>query len=267
MSPRQRSIPGLLPTEARFDLGAAAATVEAGTGRILVMAQNKVFDDTGGCRRPVDASKTALNFNTDFPYGGSTGFQTGSTYKVFDLANWLQNGHGLNDLVNGTQPHDVRPSKLHRSVRPGASAIPGTPYKLQNDSGARRHHDREDGPHRLGQQRLHAHGAASDLCSIRDTAKSMGAHRADGKTDLTVNPAAILGTNEHRPLTMAGAVATIGAGGLHCTPIIVDKVVSPSGKDLPRPDQDLQPGADRGGRRRRGQRDDRKHDERHQQPG
>jgi membrane peptidoglycan carboxypeptidase len=32
---------------------------------------------------------------------------------------------------------------------------------------------------------------------------------------------------------MAGAVATIGAGGVHCTPIIVDKVVGPNGKELP----------------------------------
>ena len=31
---------------------------------------------------------------------------------------------------------------------------------------------------------------------------------------------------------MAGAVATIGAGGLHCDPIIIDKVVGPTGKDL-----------------------------------
>jgi membrane peptidoglycan carboxypeptidase len=31
---------------------------------------------------------------------------------------------------------------------------------------------------------------------------------------------------------MAGAVATIGAGGLHCDPIIIDKVVNSDGKDL-----------------------------------
>lgn len=221
------------PTESRFDLGAAVDTVEGGTGRIVVMAQNKIFDDAGVVAgAPVDSSKTALNLNTDYPYGNSVGFETGSTYKVFDLANWLQNGHGLNDLVNGRGPHVYQPSDFTASCDPGA--VPTAPYKLQNDGNS---------PGRYMTVKAALIGSVnnafmdmatkSDLCSIRDTAKSLGAHRADFKTDLTVNPSAILGTNEQAPLTMAGAVASIGAGGLHCTPIIVDKVVGPNGKDLP----------------------------------
>lgn len=221
------------PTEARFDLGAAANTVEAGTGRILVMAQNKIFDDAGVVAgAPVDASKTAINLSTDHPYGNSVGFETGSTYKIFDLANWLQNGHGLNDLVNGSGPQTYQPSDFTAPCDPGA--IPSAPYKLKNDSGSR------GGVMTVKSALIGSVNNAfmnmakqSDLCSIRDTAKSMGAHRADFKTDLTVNPSAILGTNEQSPLTMAGAVATVGAGGMHCAPIIVDKVVSPSGKELP----------------------------------
>jgi membrane peptidoglycan carboxypeptidase len=220
------------PTEARFDLGAATATVEAGTGRILVMAQNKVFDDAGVVPgAPVDASKTALNLATDFPYGGSVGFETGSTYKVFDLANWLQNGHGLNDLVNGSSPTTYAPSKFTAPCDP--SAIPGKPYKLYNDSGAGGIMTVKTALIRSVNNAFMDMATRSDLCSIRDTAKSMGAHRADFKNDLTVNPSAILGSNEQSPLTMAGAVATIGAGGLHCTPVMIDKVVSPSGKELP----------------------------------
>ncbi|WP_349903359.1 transglycosylase domain-containing protein [Parafrigoribacterium humi] len=221
------------PTEARFDLGAAADTVEAGTGRILVMAQNKIFDDAGVVPgAPVDKSRTALNLSTDHPYGNSNGFETGSTYKVFDLANWLQNGHGLNDLVNGSGPQTYKPSDFTAPCDPGA--IPGAPFPLRNDGNSR------GGTMTVKQALIRSVNNAfmnmakqSDLCSIRDTAKSMGAHRADFKTDLTVNPSAILGTNEQAPLTMAGAVATIGAGGLHCTPIIVDKVVDPNGKELP----------------------------------
>jgi membrane peptidoglycan carboxypeptidase len=220
------------PTEARFDLGAAADTVEGGTGRILVMAQNKIFDDAGvDPSAPADASRTALNLSADFPYGNSVGFETGSTYKVFDLANWLQNGHGLNDLVNGSSPTTYAPSRFTAPCDP--SAIPSKPYKLFNDSGSGGILTVKSALIRSVNNAFMDMATKSDLCSIRDTAKSMGAHRADFKSDLTANPSAILGSNEQAPLTMAGAVATIGAGGLHCTPIMVDKVVSPSGKDLP----------------------------------
>ena len=71
-----------------------------------------------------------------------------------------------------------------------------------------------------------------DVCDIRDTAKSYGVHRADGK-ELGAQPAAIIGTNEIAPLTMAAAIATIGANGLYCVPTIIDRVVAPDGKDLP----------------------------------
>ena len=70
-----------------------------------------------------------------------------------------------------------------------------------------------------------------DLCEIRDVAESMGAHRADGAPLKTV-PSSVLGINEVAPLTMASAIATVGGGGMYCTPIAVDKIVDGTGKDL-----------------------------------
>lgn len=223
-------------TEARFQLGATANTVEVGTGHILVMAQNKLFDDAAAAGTTVT---TAYNFSVDNAYGGTNGYNTGSTYKMFDLANWLQTGHGLNDLVNGRGPQTYSLSKFTAPCDSGS--LQGPPYKLQNDSNA-------GGGYMTVKQALVGSvnnafmGMAlkQDLCAIRDTAKSMGAHRADynavrkGFTgELAVGPSNVLGSNEQAPLTMAGAAATIGAGGLHCTPIIISKVVDPSGKDQP----------------------------------
>jgi membrane peptidoglycan carboxypeptidase len=213
--------------ESRFQLGATANTVEVGTGRILVMAQNKVFDDAP--EAATDPTRTAVNFSTDYPYGGSTGFETGSTYKVFDLANWLQNGRGLNDLVDGHSPQTYVASDFTAPCDP--SQIPTT-FKLKNDSGA-------GGIMTVRQALIGSVNNAfmrmatkQDLCSIRDTAASMGAHLATGK-ELKVNPNTILGANPQAPLTIAGAAATVGGAGLHCDPIIVDKVVDPDGKELP----------------------------------
>ncbi|MES2092748.1 MAG: transglycosylase domain-containing protein [Actinomycetota bacterium] len=217
-------------SEARFKLGATANTIEGGTGRILVMAQNKIFDNA-----PADAAAltTSYNFSVDAPYGGTNGFDTGSTYKVVDLANWLQSGRGLNDIVNGRGPQTYDQSKFTASCDPGV-LIGAGPYKLQNDGNS------GGGPMTVKSALIGSVNNAfmqmalkQDLCGIRDTAKSMGAHRADFKKDLDVNPSTVLGSNEQAPLTMAGVAATVGAGGLRCAPIIIDKVVDPSGKELP----------------------------------
>jgi len=225
------------PTETRFALGGVADSVEAGTGRILVMAQNKTFDDAGVAEGAApDPSKTGLNLSTDQPYGGSGGFDTGSTFKIFDLANWLQNGHGLNEVVNGNSPQTFQQQDFSTACSPGAAG--SGPYKSFNDPGDR------GGNMTVKAALVNSVNNAfmnmakkQDLCSIRDTANSMGAHRAifkevDGGT-LQLNLTMIIGTNDQAPLTIAAAAATVGSGGTYCVPVIIDSITSPSGKKLP----------------------------------
>jgi len=215
-----------------FQLGAAVSTVEVGTGRIVIMAQNKGFDNS----EAAGSSTTAVNFNTDRAYGQSSGFQVGSTYKLFTLVNWLQNGHGLREVVNGNvESYDSFPAKCLE----GGRYVPGEgPYKPANFT--RTNEGRVD----ILQATRSSINAAFidmasglDLCDIRDTAESMGVHRADGG-DLQLNPGAILGTNEIAPLTMANAYATVANKGVRCQPIAVDKVVAPDGTELPGQSQD-----------------------------
>ncbi|MEO6944130.1 MAG: transglycosylase domain-containing protein [Lacisediminihabitans sp.] len=212
-------------TETRFALGASAVSVQPGTGRILVMAQNKDFNNslTGG-----GPSTTAVNYSTDKAFGGSSGFATGSTYKIFTLTDWLQNGHGLYDTVNGS----VRPFPMASFTAACEAPFTGVPYTPSNDS-----------PHEGGRMSVlkateNSVNAAFismsqklDLCDIRSDAVAMGVHRADGK-QLDAYPSSTLGTNEIAPLTMAEAIATIGANGTYCAPTIVDKIIDSSGKTL-----------------------------------
>jgi membrane peptidoglycan carboxypeptidase len=241
-------------TETRAPLGAAADSVEVGTGRILVMSQNKQFSDsplpigsptdpTSLAYRPV----TAVNFSTDYWWGGSGGFPTGSSFKIFDLANWLQTGHGLSELVDGTGPQTYNFASFKGSCLAGGASGGGT-FKLQNDGNS-------DGSIMSAETALigsvnnaFMHMAEeSDLCDIAATAEAMGAHRADGsvsiggagRTDpnvapgtLQVLPNMILGSNEQAPLTIAAAAATIGAGGVYCKPTMIDDVVGPNGAHL-----------------------------------
>ena len=43
---------------------------------------------------------SSVNYNTDYDEGGSSGFQPGSTYKIFTLAEWLKEGHSLEERVD-----------------------------------------------------------------------------------------------------------------------------------------------------------------------
>lgn len=214
------------PTETRFALGAAAVAVQPGTGRIVVMAQNKGFDNSRNGGGP---STTAVDYMTDRAYGGSSGFQTGSTYKIFTLTEWLKRGHTLSDIVSGTPRAFDLTSFNSRCINSDGQP----PFVFHNDSPG------EGGPMTVAAATKNSVNVAFiamaqklDVCDIRDTAKSYGVHRADG-AELGAQPAAIIGTNEIAPLTMAAAIATVGANGLYCVPTIIDRVVGTDGKDAP----------------------------------
>ena len=204
-----------IPVDDPNKLGAASVSVEVGTGKVLAMSQNRVFDQTlsGG------VGHTSVNFSTDKNYGGSSGFQTGSAYKVFTMAAWLQAGKRLGDKVDG-RIHEWLPNEL--PSRCGAWA--GS-YKPKNSA------SREPtNPNVLTAMALSINTAfmsmASqlDLCDIRDTALAFGVHRADGG-ELQYIPASVLGVNEISPLTMAVAEAALPNNGVVCTPIAIERVV------------------------------------------
>jgi membrane peptidoglycan carboxypeptidase len=209
-------------TESRFKLGAAFDSVEASTGRILTMAQNKDYDQS--IQSPPTA--TSLNYSVDKQYGGSNGFQTGSTYKVFTLLDWLKNGHGLNETVSGT------PRLMSSGWTECGSPYPAGGYTPKNDSPG------ENGNFTVARATALSVNVAFlnmaqklDLCDIRDTAKSLGVHRADG-AELKSNPTSVLGINEIAPMTMASAYATIANGGTYCAPIAIDNITNAQGKSL-----------------------------------
>jgi membrane peptidoglycan carboxypeptidase len=210
-------------TETRFALGAAAVGVQPGSGRVVVMAQNKAFNNTPTA---TDA-ETSLNFSTDKAFGGSGGFQTGSTYKPFTLARWLQTGHTLRESVNGSE-RTIPASQFKCDGVAGS----GPAFVVGNDTSG------QGGMQSvLSATTGSVNGAYAtmaqkmDLCQIRTLAESLGVHRADGQP-LEVNPSSVLGTNQIAPLTMASAYAAFAANGVYCAPTVVDNIVDADGKEL-----------------------------------
>ncbi|MFF2276697.1 transglycosylase domain-containing protein [Agromyces sp. NPDC058126] len=214
-----------------WDLGGVISSVQVGTGRVLAMAQNKVYSQDPAVLAS-GSQYTSINYNTDFTHGGSRGFQPGSTYKVFTLAQWLKEGHGLSERV------DSRPRSnwgvFHDSCL-GDIDVSGEGWNPKNDAGE------SGGAYTALQSTIQSIntgflGMAKelDLCGIRQTAEAFGMHRADGDP-LLQNPATVIGTNEIAPLSLAIAFAGIANDGVTCTPIAIARIVGRDGADVPVP--------------------------------
>ena len=232
----------LLPPDNEWAFGTASVSVETGTGRIIAMAQNRYFDQSDA---PAPG-RTSVNFNTDKPFGGSSGFQPGSTYKIFTIAEWLKNGNSLGDRVDGRifngedvdQNGEIDKVKIWdvaNEFRASCGSVGG--FWEVNNSGDKTVNEITVARAIVTSQNTAFASMASkvDLCAIRDTAMSFGVHRADG-TELLYYPSTILGTNEIAPLTMAAAYAAIGNNGIYCSPVGIDKVVlRKTGESIPIP--------------------------------
>ncbi|MFO7691370.1 MAG: transglycosylase domain-containing protein, partial [Cryobacterium sp.] len=219
------------------DVGGVVSSVQVGTGRVLVMAQNKDYSQDPMVQA-TGSNYTSINYNTDFAEGGSRGFQPGSTYKVFTLAEWLKKGHSLNERVDSRRKSTwgtFQDSCL------GPKNYDGQNWNPRNDAN-------ESGANYSALESTIASintgyiGMAKqlDLCDIRQSAEAFGVHRADG-APLMQSAATVIGTNEIAPLTMAAAFAGIANKGVTCSPIAIDRIVGRDGVVVPAPVSDCQP--------------------------
>ncbi len=232
-------VPTLMPN---IDVGGASVSVEVGTGRILAMVQNRPFSNDPNF---LEAHKdyTSINYNTDFEYGGSSGFQVGSTFKPITLAEWLHTGHSIRDIVK-VDGRTVQENSFRASCVDGGVYGYGS-FKFTNDNMGTTGNQTVltvmeksiNGGIVSMQQKM-------DLCETFKTAEALGLHRAApqpnkqlptyGTTDLTMVPSNVYGgVDEIAPITMASAYAAFAGGGEVCTPISIDKIVGPEGEDVP----------------------------------
>jgi len=211
------------------NIASATTSLEVGTGRILSMVQSKKFSNDPDVVNKSD-QYTSVNYSTDRDYGGSSGFQVGSTYKIFTVAEWLKQGHGLGEMVDGRYK-DLDLSKFKNSCEPVGGGI----WKSKNDGNNKGSILSVASAIRASLNHAFFSMAMQlDLCNIRKDAEAFYVHRADGET-LGSNPASVIGTNEIAPLTMVTAMAGISNRGLTCTATAIDKIIDLNGKEITPP--------------------------------
>ncbi|MBP2457603.1 membrane peptidoglycan carboxypeptidase [Clavibacter michiganensis] len=211
-----------------IDVGSAMTSVEAKTGRVIAMVQNTDYGNDG-------TGVTSVNYNTDQDYGGSGGFQVGSTYKLVTLLEWLKEGHSVNEVVQSSK--GTWAGKDFRDSCTGGTL--GSPPLTVTNDGAAPGANRTvmSGTANSTNTAFMAMASELDMCGIAQTAKDIGIHQADPKKELSNYVSDIIGSggNNIAPLTMATAYATVANNGTTCDAIMIDKVVLPDDTEITPP--------------------------------
>ena len=113
-------------------IGAAAAVVQPGTGKVLGIGQNTNFSHqhNGGF------ANSELNWSVDAKYGSSGGFQFGSTAKMFAVAQALKSGMPVNSTIYAKPATAKQAALFYPSEYTGTCGRSGVPFAVRNDEGA-----------------------------------------------------------------------------------------------------------------------------------
>jgi membrane peptidoglycan carboxypeptidase len=201
-------------------VASALAMVEPGTGKVKALGVNRLYGKGKG--------KTTVNYATDFNYGGSRGFQVGSTMKVFTAAAAIKEKYGV--YYSLFSPY--RLSGLPRTEDCDGKGVYDSSYTPRNYTAGQngRYDLRRGTAQSVNTYFLQLQGKVG-LCDVVTMAERVGAHRADGKPFAPVS-SFTLGSNEMSPLSLANAYATFAARGVHCDPYAISSVNDRTGKKM-----------------------------------
>jgi membrane peptidoglycan carboxypeptidase len=207
-------------------VASAIAMVEPGTGDIKAMAVNRAFGEGRG--------KTKINYATDFAYGGSGGFQAGSTFKPFVLATAIQQGIPLTTRFNASSTYTATKFK---PCDGGRFLDEWSPSNYGGNSYGSI--DMRTATWRSVNTYYAQLEERTGVCKPPALAEKMGVIRADG-APLLRDRSFVLGADEVSPLRMAEGYATFAARGIHCEARAITAVVDRTGKGLRVPPRDCE---------------------------
>jgi membrane peptidoglycan carboxypeptidase len=196
-------------------IGSAASIVEPGTGKVLAMVQNSKYTTGKGNKAK---GETQVNWNVDTRYGGTTGFQFGSTAKMYAIVTALQNGIPVNGKIPSKfattkQPAVYTPSEMRGRCKSG------TNWEVRNDESI--------GGRPIEFKTATAKSVNTAFASlvlklgidkVNKTMGLMGLHQGNGQPIECYAAPVTLGASDATPLTLAASYATLAANGKYCAP-------------------------------------------------
>ena len=218
------SLRAVAPEHNALGVAAAAYVTTPGTGAVVALGQDTSFGTGGG-------GATELDYAVDQRYGGSGGFQFGSTAKAFSLVTAMEQGLGTNASVDAPAADNRQPATFRPSQFPQPCGLGGS-WKVYNDEAWR------GGRMSLKQATAKSTNTAFvalasriGVCAIHSTMADFGIHGGDGSPLGTYPPQVILGAQAVSPQTLADAYAGLADHGTVCQVHPVTSVVQ-AGKTL-----------------------------------
>lgn len=245
-----------------FYPGAAAINMDNRNGNLYALAQNTTFRETDGWSKA--AGEFGIIFAASDEYGDSIGFNVGSTYKVFSLLAWLEQGQSLRKGLNGNQRlfNDIQCDGMNLPAKSefddpdfngitnyeGNPGYGGTVLDFTRDS--------------LNTGYLAMAEKLGNACDVHRVAERLGANwgvdiplldkeprpefhsyvqgRDMSGYELMQAQSALLGSANIALLDLAPAYAAIANNGVLCEPRAIERIVDPSGNELAIPPVDCQ---------------------------
>lgn len=214
------AVTDMVPVDDASQLDTALISINQKNGQILAMAQNTRY----GVTTETDKRATEVSYTTG--EGEGSGFQPGSTFKMFTLAQWFKEGHSAYESVgSGNRQYD------YGSFTCGGQVFPTGPWYVGDLAG-------KDGATsvvratQLSINQAYASMASKvDYCNIFQTAADLGVTGADGKPLNHDFPASIIGGADWgvTPLAMARAYGTIANDGTLCQTMALLEVADRDG--------------------------------------
>jgi membrane peptidoglycan carboxypeptidase len=219
--------------------GSTTVSIEASTGRILALAQNTNFTEDSA--HDGDPAYSSIVFAGDQATGGSTGFNAGSTFKLFTLLDWLEQGHSLNETLDGRLRVFTHLTTCEGDWTNDAKTLVNNFGKAAGRFGT---------PLQFTATSLNtgffAMAEKLDLCDIQKVAARLGVTLADGSPITMENLNSIIGTAAVSPIAMASAYATVANGGTYCVPSAIDRVTDADGAEISTTTRSCTPALDPG---------------------
>lgn len=231
-----RELNASLPVDNEYGFAIAGVSVDPTNGHILAMSQNRTFGNDGSA-----PGTTEVNFSTDRAHGGSGGFQPGSTFKAFVLAQWFESGRTLRESVSAN--HKVwKASDFVATPGSCEAGLRGTTWEPRNSDGQGSGSMSVERATRFSVNTAFATMQSQlNLCDIAALADRVGFVPAEPGTTTVPRMSMVLGTQETSPLSMASAYGTFANEGTHCTPIAILSVTKADGSTITPPAANCSP--------------------------
>ncbi|MBK6885667.1 MAG: penicillin-binding protein [Tetrasphaera sp.] len=230
-----RDLTARVPSGDPSGVGAAAAVVEPGTGKLRAMVQTSVFDWTA---KKSTVASTSQSWVVPQKYKGTLGFPIGSTAKVFTIVTALERGWPVNGTIPAppagpaaSQAHIFEPNVYHDACGSAdpwpvrndyTTTVPAMPFR--------------DATRNSVNTAFAATMIAVGGCDVRATMTKMGLLDGAGEPTQPAPSSLVLGSGSVPPLTLANSYATLAADGKYCDINPIESITTSNGTKIKLPE-------------------------------